>query len=87
DDMIQKYQELAKQQWQALINRKNPERNKKRNDEIMRLHRSGATPGRIRLLIKDRWPALENGKPLTANAIKSVITHRTKARRQRKGAI
>ncbi len=38
DDTIQRYQELANQQFQALIKRKNRERNKERNDEIMRLH-------------------------------------------------
>src|SRR5262249_8557095 len=87
DDTIQQYQDVAKQQSQALIKRKNPERNQERNDEIMGLHRLGVKPGRIRLQIRKRWPTLENGKPLTVNAIKSVIRNRTKGRRQRKGTI
>jgi hypothetical protein len=28
-------------------------------------------PGRILLAIKKRWPRLENGKPINANAVKS----------------
>jgi hypothetical protein len=59
DDTIQRYQELANRQWQALMKRKNPERNKERTDEIMRLHGLGLTPGRIRLQIRKRWPTLE----------------------------
>jgi hypothetical protein len=87
DDTIEQYQELADEQLQALIKRKNPERNRERNSEIMRLHRLGMTPGRIKLQIRKRWPTLENGKPLNVGAIKSVIRHRTKGRRQRKGTI
>jgi hypothetical protein len=87
DDTIQRYQELANQQCQALIKRKNRERNKERNDEIMRQHCLGVPPGRIRLKIRNRWPTLENGKPLNANAIKSVIKNRTQGHRQRNGTI
>jgi hypothetical protein len=81
DDMIDQYQELAKNQAQVLANRKNPERWKDRNGEIMRFHHQGLTPGRIVLQIRSRWPKLENGKPLNPGAVKSVINHRLRRRR------
>jgi hypothetical protein len=90
DDTIQRHHELARQQYQALLKRKNPERNKERNAEIMRLHRLGVPPGRIRLMIKKRWPTLENGQQLTVGAIKSVIRQRIRhrqGRRQRTGTL
>jgi hypothetical protein len=87
DDTIQGYQQLANRQFQALFKRTNPERNPERNAEIMRLHRLDVPPGRIWLKIKKRWPTLENGEPLSVGAIKSVIRHRTKGRRQRNGTI
>jgi hypothetical protein len=87
DDTIDRYQELAENQARALATRKNPERWKERNAEIMRLHYQGLTPGRIVLKIRTRWPKLENGKPLNADAVKSVIKHRLRRRRRRNGTI
>jgi hypothetical protein len=87
DDTIARYQELAQDQAQVLANRKNPERWKDRNAEIMRLHHQGLTPGRIVLKIRNRWPKLENGKPLNADAVKSVIKHRRRRQQHRNGTI
>jgi hypothetical protein len=87
DDTIARYQELTRDFAQALTNRKNPERWKDRNADIMRLHHQGLTPGRIVLKIRSRWPKLENGKPLNADAVKSVIKHRLRWRRRRNGTI
>jgi len=87
DDTIRRYQEVAKGQAQALIKRRNPERHKDRNNEITRLHGLGLTPGRIHVKIRRRWPIMENGKPLTVNAVKSVIRNRTKGLRRENGAV
>jgi hypothetical protein len=86
EDTIRQHQEVVREQALALAKRKNPERNQERNAEIMRLHRRGRTAGQIAVAIKSRWPTMENGKPLTANAVKSVITSRTSKQRKRKRA-
>jgi len=84
--LLKEYEELANRQLRMLGRRRNPERNKERNSEIMRLYHLGLMPGRILLAIKKRWPRLENGKPINANAIKSVIRNRSRGRPRRSGA-
>jgi hypothetical protein len=62
--------------------RKPGKRNVERDAEILRLAAAGKTPGRIRQLIKNRWPMAQNGMPLTAGAVKAVIMRARGTQRQ-----
>jgi len=62
--------------------RKPGKRNVERDAEILRLAAERKTPGRIRQLIKRRWPRMQNGMPLTDGAVKAVIMRARGAQRQ-----
>jgi hypothetical protein len=71
----------AAEQHEAYVAERNPsKRFEERDAEILRLDAQGYTAGQIVLKIRDRWPQMQNGKPLHDGCVRTVIKREKKKR-------